>query len=393
MLKIGLLTGEFPPMQGGVGAFTQALAVALAELGQEIYIISHREARPTDRSYKARELREPIDLGYAKLLARGRKWDGKDNQMIASMVERYELDILNIQYQPAAFNMRRPAINLLPWRLRGLTHSVVTFHDLRTPFLFPKAGRLRRRVVDFMAEKAEGVIVTNQQDYLKLAQKRVEHLQKIPIGSNIAVHDVSAETRAHTRQSLDLAPTDVLLAYFGFLNTSKGADTLIAALAQLPANFHLLFVGGQTGASDSSNNQSFLDQIKTQVATAGLNQRVHWTGFVQDEQVSAFLKSAEMIVLPYHDGVSLRRGTLMAALAHGCPIITTPPRMAEVGLDDQYFVLVPPADSVKLAEAIVALARDEEKRQALGLGSAEFSQQFQWSKIAAQTIQFYQSLL
>jgi hypothetical protein len=31
-MKIGLITGEYPPMQGGVGAFTQELARAMAAL-------------------------------------------------------------------------------------------------------------------------------------------------------------------------------------------------------------------------------------------------------------------------------------------------------------------------------------------------------------------------
>ena len=45
-LKIGLVTGEFPPMVGGVGAFTDELAGALFELGHEVHVITDRAARP-----------------------------------------------------------------------------------------------------------------------------------------------------------------------------------------------------------------------------------------------------------------------------------------------------------------------------------------------------------
>ncbi|MEZ4516231.1 MAG: glycogen/starch synthase [Chloroflexota bacterium] len=34
-----MVTGEYPPMEGGVGAFTEQLAQALAALGHEVHVI------------------------------------------------------------------------------------------------------------------------------------------------------------------------------------------------------------------------------------------------------------------------------------------------------------------------------------------------------------------
>ena len=39
-MKLCLVTGEFPPMQGGVGDFTNELGKALAELGVEVSIVT-----------------------------------------------------------------------------------------------------------------------------------------------------------------------------------------------------------------------------------------------------------------------------------------------------------------------------------------------------------------
>ena len=41
-MKIGLITGEFPPMPGGVGDFTRSLAEALRKRGHEIHILSRQ---------------------------------------------------------------------------------------------------------------------------------------------------------------------------------------------------------------------------------------------------------------------------------------------------------------------------------------------------------------
>ena len=49
---------------------------------------------------------------------------------------------MNIQYQTAAYGMS-PFIHFLPDALRPIP-VVTTFHDLRFPYLFPKAGRAAR---------------------------------------------------------------------------------------------------------------------------------------------------------------------------------------------------------------------------------------------------------
>ncbi len=394
-LKIGLVTGEFPPMEGGVGAFTQELGKELAALGHEIFVISSRESRPLNLDLKPRQLNEPIDIGWGQLLARGRKWGRKDYHMIADMAVRHELDVVNIQYQAAAYNMRSPFINLLPWRLRGITKSVVTFHDLRIPYLFPKAGKLRESAVNFMAKQADGVITTNVQDTRQLTTRNLQHLQEIPIGSNVAVQPVSTAQRLGVRTALELSPDDKLIGYFGFLNPSKGADTLIDALAQLPENYHVDFIGGQTGASDPQNNSAFLQELHQQLTSHNLQRRVHWTGFLDDAAVSAHFAACDLVALPYKDGVSLRRGTLMAALAHGCAVVTT---TAGSENDNQFrdgenCVLVGAEDAAGLATGILRATGDETLRAKIGRNAALLSQQFTWDKIAAQTANFYEQVL
>ena len=45
-MRILLLTGEYPPMQGGVGDYTWALGTALGDLGVDVHILTSREAGP-----------------------------------------------------------------------------------------------------------------------------------------------------------------------------------------------------------------------------------------------------------------------------------------------------------------------------------------------------------
>lgn len=393
-MRVGLVTGEFPPMEGGVGAFTDQLARALAALGHEVHVITSTRARPADLPKTLSNLREPLDLGYARVHPLIRRWRWPSLSAVADLVIRYEMDLVNLQYQAAAFNMNSAAVSFLPWRLKGVAPTVVTFHDLRVPYLFPRAGGLREWAVRGLARRAGGCIATNAADLRRLQGWAESPVRQIPIGSNIDAYRPNHIEIAEVRDGLGLDAADVLLGYFGFLNETKGADTLIDALARLDGRYHLVFIGGQTGDSDPDNNQSFLARLRRRIVEAGLDRRVHWTGYLSPVRVSAHLVAADMMVMPYRDGVSLRRGTLMAVLAHGRPLITTDP--AEPSPEFRHRAnmwLVPPDDPATLAEAVQLLAGDHTLRDGLGEGARELARSYGWDAIAGQTADFYAELL
>jgi glycosyltransferase involved in cell wall biosynthesis len=397
-LRIGLVTGEYPPLQGGVGAFTYQLARHLHALGHEIHVITSRAARPAPPGGERpswRSLNEPVAVPYGMVHPRARRWRWGDVGMIADLTRRYNLDVLNVQYQAAAFNMRSAAINLAPLRLRGLVTVVTTFHDLRVPYLFPRAGALRQTVVRWLARASRGAIATNRPDYdqLRAWGLAAEAARQIPIGSNIPTRFSGPDIVAAVRRQLGLRPADALLGYFGFLHESKGADLLLHALAGLPDRVHLVFIGGRTGASDRANNQAFVAELDALIDRLDLGERVHWTGFLDDAGVSEHLQASDLMVLPYQDGISLRRGTFMAALAHGRPILSTTPAapLPELRHDDNVW-LVPPGDAGALTAGLARLLDDAPLRDRLAAAALETSALFSWEHIAANTAAFYTAL-
>jgi glycosyltransferase involved in cell wall biosynthesis len=219
-------------------------------------------------------------------------------------------------------------------------------------------------------------------------------VRQIPIGSNIDAYRPNHVEIAEARDNLSLDDGDVLLGYFGFLNETKGADALIDALARLDGRHHLVFIGGQTGASDPDNNQAFLTGLRQQIERLGIAGRVHWTGFLSPTRVSTYLTAADLMVMPYRDGVSLRRGTLMAVLAHGRPLITTAPAESSPEFrHGENMWLVKPDDPAGLVEAITSLTADAELRARLGQGALELAASFGWDAIAARTADFYAEVL
>jgi glycosyltransferase involved in cell wall biosynthesis len=386
-MRILLVSGEYPPMQGGVADFTQIMADRFSRRGHAVCVLTSTGAGADEGAIQV----EPVmgRWGWLNLY-----------RAIRRMVATFRPDVINIQYQAAAFGMH-PAINLLPRacvsRLLGRVPCVVTFHDLLVPYLFPKAGPLRWWVNLELARRSKGVIVTNVEDQLRLeSEGHLPPVQRIPIGSNVSAQLPVGYDRAVWRRHWGLDPDALVMCYFGFLNASKGGEELIEALATLrqsDLDARLLMIGGSVGASDPTN-AAYLARVRAAIAAQGLDEYVIWTGYLSDEEVSASFAAADLCVLPYRDGVSFRRGSLMAALTHGLPIVSTEPHVPVPEIvHGENLWLVPPRDAAALAAAIQALGRDPSLRERLGRGAAELAGLFDWDLIAERTLAFFGEIL
>jgi glycosyltransferase involved in cell wall biosynthesis len=304
-------------------------------------------------------------------------------------VHQLRLDVLDIQYQAAAFDLQ-PAINLFPTYSRCPT--VVTFHDLMVPYLFPKAGPLRDWAVTLLARAADAAITTNRADELALIDRHVNRVKRIPIGSNIIPALPRGYERHEWRAQMHIEPEDFLLGFFGFFNARKGVETLIRALGALNPYHHVMFIGGNIGSSDLTNRE-YADRMIALMADLQLGERVHFTGYLPPNEVSAAFAALDLCVLPYADGISFHHGTLMAALAHGQAIVSTRPQLElpELVHGENVF-LVPPQDVEALAAAIASLAGNPVRRRVLARGAARLSMRFSWARIAARTAAVFESV-
>lgn len=373
-MQIGIISGEYPPMQGGVGAYSAILAATLADQGHTIRVLSGAAASCTDE-------RIPLETIT--------RWGWRVFREVQQWADRERLDLINLQFQTAAYGMS-PWIHFLPDQLS--IPIVTTFHDLRFPYLFPKAGPLRDWIVTHLARTSAGRIVTNHEDHERLAHLPLT--ARIPIGSNILGHNAAGSDSTSWRAQIGAQPDDFLLAYFGFINHSKGLDVLIDALHRVRQHSvptRLVIIGGRTGTSDPTNI-AYAAQIDDQIERLNLSTRVTFTGYVDETVVAAYLQAADLVVLPFRDGASFRRGTLMAAIQHGCPIVTTMPRVQIPEFED-VFITVPAGDSAALATVLCDLYTEPMRREQLREATHRLRDLFSWSHIATQTEQFFAQVL
>jgi len=436
-VRIGLITGEYPPDQGGVGDFTRELGKALVALGHRVHVITScaQVGKSANRQVGKSASQQIGKSAQGVVVHRDvQGWGWGCWGRILALARELRLEVLDLQYQAAAYRgagSRRmhPAINFVPHSsqrkaratspplaearatsppLAGGTEGgeakrlrrpdrppvVVTFHDLNVPYLFPKAGPLRWWVVRWCARRADGVIVTNREDELRL-QTLLSNLARIPIGSNIAPRLPEGYDRDAWRARWGLGPHVLLLGYFGFLNERKGGEELVETLAVLvrrglPA--HLLLIGGRAGTSDPSN-VAYAERVDHLIEEQGLAERVHRTGFVSSEEVSASLAAVDVCLLPYRDGVCLRHGSLHACLVHGRAVVTTHPAVSVPEVQDgENALLVEPQNPEEMADAVARLVADPALRTQLESGAAALGAEFGWDRIARRTVAFFRAL-
>ncbi len=376
-MRVLLVAGEFPPQQGGLGDFTRCLATALADDGCRVSVLAPIGAAPIDPTY-------PFTVR-----AEAQGWGLGDLRRLSRIAP--EFDVVNLQYQVAAYGMKVP-IHLLPWVLRRVP-LVTTFHDLRVPYLFPKAGPVRRWAVRGLLRGSAEAIVTNEED---LAAARSDlpgaRLSLVRIGSNVAPAPVSVEARRRFRDRYGIPDEALVACYFAFLNATKGGLELVQAVARARrqgVDLRLLFIGGDVGASDPTN-AAYAARVFGEAEALGLGPWMHRTGYLGQEGVSTAFAASDLCALPFLDGASYRRGSLMAALAHGVPVVTTTPAVNVDGLSDGRSVrLVPPGDVEALAATLADLAGRPDERVRLGVAARELARRFEWPQIARDTLAVY----
>jgi glycosyltransferase involved in cell wall biosynthesis len=378
---IYLLTGEFPPRLGGISDYTARLAESLVGMGLQVTVLVGRD-HPLEPSVV------PEGVGLVRLRSTVSEW--KLLPAVAALLGG-EAAIVHIQYQTAAFGMH-PAIAFLPswlcWRCPSV-RSVVTCHDVRPPYLFPKAGQVRSLVTHRLIDSCHAAIFSDDQDR-QWAGSRPNHAL-IPIGSGVPM--VPLERSPDTTASL------FELGYFGFMNASKGVETLLGALNMLVQerrSVRLTLIGDSLGDADRTNAETRA-AVDAAIHRFGLSDSIIRTGALGLGEVSAALQRCDLLVFPFDDGATLRRSSLTAALAHARPVITTSRPDGSSGLrgfvHGESVLLVPPGDPRALARAIADLMDNPVRRERIAEGARLASHSIQWPDISRAIRDVYASVL
>jgi len=172
-----------------------------------------------------------------------------------------------------------------------------------------------------------------------------------------------------------------VILFFGLLRPYKGLDTLLQAFRQVQGA-ELWIIG---------NPRMDVEPLHRLAAEAPGRVRFV-TRFVEDAEIPAIFRRADLVVLPYRDGE--HSGVLYTGLAFGKPLVLSEvggfPEVAASGAGR----LVPPEDPDALAATLNELIGDEAARAELAAAAGTAAAgPYSWDEVARQTIGLYEELL
>ena len=172
-----------------------------------------------------------------------------------------------------------------------------------------------------------------------------------------------------------------VILFFGLLRPYKGVDTLLRAFRDIEGA-ELWIVG---------NPRLKLEPLRRLAGEAPGRVRF-LTRFVEDAEIAAIFRRADVLVLPYRDAE--HSGVLYTGLAFGKPMVLSAvggfPEVAEEGAAR----LVAPEDPAALAAALSELIADEAARKDLAEAARRAAAgPFSWDRAAGLTLALYRELL
>jgi rhamnosyl/mannosyltransferase len=201
----------------------------------------------------------------------------------------------------------------------------------------------------------------------------------IPFGVELARFDLAASisTRARAIRSRHAGP---LVLFVGRLVPYKGVSVLIDALRQVDATAFVVGAGP-------------LDQVlREQALTAGISDRVFFSGEVDERELLALYHACDMLVLPSVTHAEAFGMVQIEAMACGKPVISTnlPSGVPWVNQHGETGLVVTPGDAAALGEAIATLAGNEPMRQRMGLAARRrVEREFTAVRMAERTVALY----
>jgi glycosyltransferase involved in cell wall biosynthesis len=323
---------------------------------------------PLTREAERRGLRVHLGFPSPRLLKVKRRSIGKDRLAaiaypydlartaigLAALVRREGYDLVytnsakaDIYGSLAGRLAGRPVV----WRLHDIT-SGDAFNRLNL-FLFKTSAFL-------CADRVLAISEVVREALIDLGVKK----EKVSMVYNgiLPVDTATAASRDKVRAAWGVPPDAPLVGMVGRLVDWKGQDFFIEAAAVVAAGLpevRFMLVGDAI-----FGERSYVNDLKALTAARGLEDRMIFTGFVDD--VEEVIASIDLLVhasvLPEPFGL-----VIIEAMAQGLPVVATRGGgVGEIVDDGETGILVPPRDAAAMAAAISTLLADPARARSMG---------------------------
>lgn len=369
IMRILQVNKSYPPVTGGIENNVEVLSTGLAQRGVDVSVL-------VCNTQMRREIIEQKNLRIIKVLSPGKLFSMPIGPATPYWMAQLPADIMHIHLPyPMA------VISAL------LTHPdcryVVTWHSdiIRQKNLL----KLFRPFQDKFMDRVDRIIVTSPRmlEASEFLGPYREKVQVIHLGVDRKRFEPTPETLARARKFRESVGTPLVL-FVGRLVGYKGLEYLLEAIFRVQARLVIVGEGMLFG------------RLTHRAIKNGLGDKVHFTGFVSNEDLAAWYHACDVFVLPSISNNETLGVVQLEAMTCCKPVVSTnlPTGVPFANLHGKTGLVVPPRDADALAEAINTLLTNPSMRTSMGeAGRKRVQDQFTAEAMLDQTHKLYQGVL
>ena len=337
MTGLRVLEAITPSRIGGAEVFVTHLVSSFEEMGVQVGVFCPK-GRPFVEYVRARGV-SPITW----------KTHGKFDPLtiirLARLLKRGRYDVIHTHLSTASL------LGAFAAKLAG-RRSAAHVHGLNTATCFRYSDRL---IAVSRAVKSHLVAQGIKEHKIHVVHNGVDLVKYQPTGTREA-------RAAFDGSAIAIEPDELLLGVFGRLSSEKGQRVAIEAMFLISKEYpgaRLAIVG------DGGD----MDDLKSATAALGLNDRVIFTGFVQD--VRGIMGACDAVVVPSSRGEGFGLAAV-EAMALGKPVVASDQGgLKEIIIHNETGLLTPPNDPQSLAEAVCSILADPKEAELMGCKGRE----------------------
>lgn len=363
---------SYVPRKCGLATYTRDLAVETQSKGHQIEVYAMENPVIPD-TYT-----DPVTLKI-------RQQHREDYIKAADAINSGPTDIVHLQHEFGLYG-GTDGEYILELAGRITKPMIVTFHTvLQTPSV------TQRKIIQELARISRKVVVMD-----KIGKNRLETVYGLNFSDLIIIlHGapiIEKANPAESKKKIGYEKKFIVLAN-NLLSRNKGIEYGIEAVAEAlkrVPNLLFLIVGETHPLVKAEEGESYREELITLVKKLHLEEHVHFKNeYVSQEELKTILTAADIYITPYLDPQQTSSGTLSYAIGASKACIATEYVYAKEMLAHDKGVIVPFRDSFAIADAIVNLFEDPEKKLHLETRVSGVSKEMSWPKIADKHLALY----
>ncbi len=405
-MRVCLISREYPPETGwgGIGTFTHHLANGLTKLGHDVHVVSlsssahdapHRGGNGEPHVHRVPSRQVAVNQGFFNFcLPVTRPMIEETIGLWSKFLELHKVHPFDVVECPEHF-----AEGLFP-SLTAVTPLVIRLHTPHSKLVkekfhnfTPSFDHRILTALERVAMISADLLVSPSQDLATYVARDLNlPLERIHIVRN----PVDAERFTPDGTATEMKKNTVNVLFVGRLEPRKGVHHLIDSVPKVLAScgdkkVHFYLVGKDTPTT--TGNGSMLEELQAKLKESGSEHAVTFVQQIPLEQMPEYYRAADICVLPsLYDNAPM---TVIEAMSCAKPVVATSAGGAkEYAPHEQCGLIVPPADTAALAEALSRLVLDDGLRARLGTAARQnVLANFTAQQTASETAKLYEKAI